>query len=365
MKRRTALLLGVVALAAAPTGQAYAHLGHAESPDGTPTGAEPSYGKGWRPLAPIANGPRQEHSVAAVGDKVYVVGGVLAESGFPTTSRMEVYDTRRGTWSDAAPLPVAMNHPNVAAVDGMIYVLGGLSGGAEWQALRDCFVYDPRGDRWMRLPAIPVGIERGSAAVGVHGTKIYLAGGMRKLVPVPGGLHDTVNTVSSYDVVTRRWKTLPSLPQARDHVGGAVVGTTFYVLGGRDRGQVNVRGTVYAYDLRSRRWCERAPMPTARGGIATAVVGTKIYTFGGEGRRDGTGPDAVFAENEAYDTVHDRWQRLAAMPVPRHGTAAVAVGDTIYIPGGGTAGGGNPVDVNDAYRPAHRWAYDHPQTSHR
>ncbi|GAA1246582.1 Kelch repeat-containing protein [Streptomyces javensis] len=352
MKRRTALLLGV-ALAAAPTVQAHAHTGHSTSPGEVPVTTEPSYGRGWQPLAPIASGPRQEHSVTAIGGKVYVIGGIVADpaGGFSTTGRMEVYDTRRDTWSKAAPLPVAMNHANVAAVGGRIYVLGGLSGGAAWQALGDSFVYDPRTDRWTRLGSVPAGTERGSAAIGVHGTKILLAGGMRTLEPGSGGLQDTVDTVSSYDVVSGGWEKLPSLPQARDHVGGAVVGTTFYVLGGRDRGQVNVRDTVYALDPHYRRWSERAPMPTARGGIAAAAVGTKIYTFGGEGKHDGTGPDDIFAETEAYDTVRDRWQRLAPMPVPRHGTAAVAVGGTVLIPGGGIAGGGSPVDVNDAYRP--------------
>ncbi|WP_113702650.1 Kelch repeat-containing protein [Nonomuraea lactucae] len=355
MRRWPALFVGV-ALAAAPAVPVHAHPSHPTPPGATPAVTEPSYGKGWRRLSPIPRGPRQEHSVAAVGHSVYVIGGILADpaGGFPTTGRVEVYDTRRDTWSDAPPLPVPMNHPNVAAVGGRIYVLGGLSGGASWRALRDSFVYSPGADRWRRLPSMPAGIERGSAATGVHGTRVYLAGGMRTLVPSPGGLQDTVDTVSSYDVVTGRWETLPSLPQARDHVGGAVVGTTFYVLGGRDRGQVNVRDSVYALDLRSRRWTERAPMPTARGGIATAAVGTRIYTFGGEGRHDGADPNTVFAEAEAYDTVHDRWRRLDPMPVPRHGTAAVAVGGTIHIPGGGTAGGGSPVAVNDAYRPSRR-----------
>jgi N-acetylneuraminic acid mutarotase len=228
-----------------------------------------------------------------------------------------------------------------------------LSGGASWQALRDSFAYDPRTNKWTTLPPMPAGTERGSAAIGVSGTKIYFAGGMRTLTPGPGGLHDTVDTVSSYDVVTGRWETLPSLPQARDHVGGAIIGRTFYVLGGRDRGQANVRDTVYAFDLRTRQWSERAPMPTPRGGIATAVIGRKIYTFGGEGNHE-PGSNDVFAETEAYDTGRDQWQQLAPMPVPRHGTAAVAVGDTIHIPGGGTAGGGSPVDVNDAYRPGRR-----------
>jgi N-acetylneuraminic acid mutarotase len=361
MKRRTVLFLGAV-LAAASTGRAQAHPGRPAPPSAVPVAAEPPYGTGWRPLAPIAGGPRQEHGVAAVGAKVYVIGGIITDpvGDFATTGRVEVYDTRRDTWSDAAPLPVAMNHPNVATVGAKVYVLGGLSGGASWQALRDSFVYDPRVDRWTRLPSMPAGIALGSAAMGVHGPRIYLAGGMRTLVPSPGGLQDTVDTVSSYDVATGRWEALPSLPQARDHVGGAVVGTRLYVLGGRDRGQVNVRDTVYALDLRSLRWFVRASMPTARGGIATAAVGTKIYTFGGEGKHDGIGPHAVFAETEVYDTVHDRWQRLAPMPVPRHGTAAVAVGGTIHIPGGGVAGGGSPVDVNDAYRPDRRGTCGHP-----
>ncbi|TDD01324.1 kelch repeat-containing protein [Nonomuraea deserti] len=354
MRRGIALLIGAV-LAAGPSLPAHAHPSHPTptTPGATPAAAEPTYGKGWQPRAAIGGGPRQEHSVTALAHRVYVIGGIVPDpaGGVVTTGRTEVYDTRRDTWSEAAPLPVVMNHPNVATVGGRIYVLGGLSGGASWQALRDSFVYDPRTDRWTPLPPMPAGMERGSAAMGVRGTKIYLAGGMRTLTPGPGGLQDTVDLVSSYDVVTGRWESLPSLPQARDHVGGAIVGATFYVLGGRDRGQVNVRDTVYALDLRSRRWSERAPMPTARGGIAAAAVGGTIYTFGGEGRHDGTNPNTVFAEAEAYDTARDRWVRLAPMPVPRHGTAAVAVGGTIYIPGGGTAGGAAPVDVNDAYRP--------------
>ncbi len=359
MLRWTALALGaaLIAAPAAPAqAQAWAHPGH-PSPSATATAPapDPVYGKGWKALKPIGGGPRQEHAVAAVNGRVYLIGGIERDGagGIVTTPRMEVYDTRSDTWSEAAPLPVPMNHPNVAAVGGKIYVLGALSGGASWQALRDSYVYDPRTNRWTELAPMPAGTERGSAAMGVKGTKIYLSGGMRTLTPGPGGLQDTVATTSSYDVVTGRWETLPDLPQARDHVGGAIVGNTLYVLGGRDRGQVNVRDTVYALDLSTRRWTERAPMPTARGGIASAAVGGKIYTFGGEGN-PAEGTNGIFPQTEVYDPARDRWQRLAPMPAPRHGTAAVAVGDTIYIPGGGDAEGGAPVDTNDAYRPGRR-----------
>lgn len=79
---------------------------------------------------------------------------------------------------------------------------------------------------------MPAGTERGSAAMGVRGTKIYLAGGMRTLTPGPGGLQDTVDT-------------------------------------------------AYALDLRGLRWTERAPMPTARGGRAgVSQAAARFYRVG-------------------------------------------------------------------------------------
>ncbi|MEU4848495.1 hypothetical protein [Streptomyces gilvosporeus] len=50
------------------------------------------------------------------------------------------------------------------------------------------------------------------------------------------------------------WESLPRLPEARDHVGGALITGTLYVLCDRDRGQAHVRGEVYALDLRNRWW---------------------------------------------------------------------------------------------------------------
>ena len=80
------LLLGA-ALAVSPAVEAHAHPDHPASPGGTPPVEEGPYRRGWRRLAPVASGPRQEHSVAAVGDKVYVIGGIVpGESGGVTTT---------------------------------------------------------------------------------------------------------------------------------------------------------------------------------------------------------------------------------------------------------------------------------------
>lgn len=347
------LLALSLALLSTATPVANAHPGHPGTPEPPQPPAQPQYGNGWAARAPMANGPRQEHGVAALNGEVYVVGGVRRNpsgTGVTTFADVEAYRPSLDRWRRIAPLPVAMNHPNLAVVGNRLYVLGGLLGGASWQATPRTFRYDAGRDRWTELASMPAGSEQGSAAIGVRGSKIYLAGGMRTLTPGPGGLQDTVATVSTYDTRTGRWGRLPDLPEARDHVGGAVVGNTFYVIGGRDRGQDNVRDTVYAFDFRTRRWTQRAPMPTPRGGIATAVVGGKIYAFGGEGN-PAPGSQGVFSESEVYDTARNRWQRLAPMPLPRHGTAAAAIGRTIFIPGGGDRYGAAPLPDLDSYRP--------------
>lgn len=344
----------LAALAAGPAlADPGASPGTARTGTSTPIAAE-RHRTGWTTLPSLAGGPRQEHSTVAIGSDIYIVGGVVPDAASPvgvtTTDTVEVYDTRSRTWSAAAPLPVPMNHLNAASVGGKLYVLGGLSGGMSWDALPNSYVYDPRTNAWTALAPVPAGTWRGSAAMGVDGTTIYLAGGERVLSLTPPFLQDTVSTVTSYETTTGTWTTLPSMPQGRDHAGGALVHGTFYVIGGREHGQANVRDTVYAFDLRTGQWDERAPMPTPRGSIAAAAVGSTVYTFGGEGN-PAAGSKGIFPQVEAYDTTHDTWRRLAPMPVPRHGTSAATVGRSIYIPGGGDSEGAGALAVNEAYRP--------------
>lgn len=55
--------------------------------------------------------------------------------------------------------------------------------------------------------------------------------------------------------------------------------------------------------------------------------------FEGEGNPDEE--TQVFANGEALDVQTQQWRVIRLMPVPRHGTSAVAVGGQIYVPGGG------------------------------
>ena len=322
--------------------------------------AKPCEGGFWRDLAPIALTPRQEHvTVPLPPSSLAILGGIVpAGEIFNTTDIVQIYDIQKDAWRSAAPMPVPLNHANAASLDGKIYLLGGLAVAPDgaWRAIPDSWVYDVASSTWQAIEPMPSNEARGSAAVGVYNKTIFLAGGMTVL-SVISGEQASVDIVSAFDTVSGRWLALPAaatkIPGARDHAGGAVVGDSFFVLGGRDRGQANVRDTVFALDVKNldAGWKTKvSKMPTARGGLAAAAVGAKVYTFGGEGN-SAEGSSGVFNETEAYDTTSDSWAVLPPMKLPRHGTSATTIGGRIYIPGGGISIGGHPVDNVDVYEP--------------
>jgi N-acetylneuraminic acid mutarotase len=311
------------------------------------TYAQPAAPKCWKNLAPIAEGARQEHSAAAIGTDLYIFGGL--KNLVPTAS-VEKLDTIANKWSSIPPLPIALHHPNVVAVGGKLLVLGGLSGALSaksmWAAVPDCFAYEPASNKWSALAKMPD--ARGSSAVGVLGNKVFVAGGLASMAA-------SVDVVSVYDAAANKWTSMPEakLPLRRDHGGGAVVGDTFYVVGGRDGNVTGFRNQTLALnvDRTGARWTEEASIPTARGGVSVTALGGKIYVFGGEGN-PAASSRGVFASAESFDAKAKSWTKETAMSNPRHGTAAVAIGDWIYIAGGGAVqSGGAPVAVTDAYGP--------------
>jgi len=311
----------------------------------------------WQQLPNLHHGPRQEHGTAALGSNIYLIGGMIHGPAIPTaaSTSVEIFNTVTSKWSDAAPLPMPLHHSNIATVDGKIYVLGGLTfTNGSWDSVGNCYRYDPAVNGWEELGAMPVGTGRGSAAVGVFEKTVYLAGGIQ--FPRLGADRVAVSTTQSYDTVSRKWTTLPNLGagEGRDHGGGAVINGTFYMVGGRVGARESVRGTVFAMDLSSPKlaWVSKVSMPTPRGGIAVAAVGDKIYTFGGEGN-PAPGTKGIFQSSEVYDVVKDSWEVVAPMKLPRHGTQAATVGESIYIAGGGGKQGfGLDTDYFDVFRTA-------------
>jgi Kelch motif len=315
-----AAVLGLAACTGGPAPEGGPDRTAAPASTAAPAAGEPA----WRRLAE-APSPRTEVAAAAVGDRIWVLGGYGPDGA--TLATAEVYDTSTGTWARGPDLPVAVNHAMAATLDGVLYVAGGNDGDRPSTQLARL-----DGDRWRALAPLPQGRSAGGL-VALDG-RLYLVGGV-----VEGGLADDTQV---YDPAADRWSPAPGLPTPREHLGAAATGGRLYVVGGRVGGVGNNLAAAEVFDPAGGRWSAVAPLPTPRGGLAaTATAGGLVVAVGGEAA-------ATFPEAEAFDPASGRWRSLPPLPTPRHGLGVVAVGDVVYVLAGGPRPGLHTSAANEA-----------------
>ncbi len=120
-------------------------------------------GAGWRNiLAPLPN-PRNHFGTAAIGGKIYAIGGQYGHDcgGGLDVKLVHVYDAATNTWTRKKDLPYANSHwePGTFALDGKILVVGGEANG------KNVLRYDPAADTWTVLDQLPVALIAPSAKV--------------------------------------------------------------------------------------------------------------------------------------------------------------------------------------------------------
>jgi N-acetylneuraminic acid mutarotase len=282
----------------------------------------------WTQKAPMP-AVRGEVAAAAVGDKLFAVGGGVAGKAVP---RNEEYDTATDRWRPRAPLPQARDHVGVAALNGKIYAFGGFTSSVHQGAGDGVFEYDPLADRWQMLT--PMQAPRASVGVAALDGRLHVIGG-RGLDGVTVATHDV------YDPATGKWWSVGApLPRARDHMAVVAAGGRIHAIGGRLTGPADRTGQHDVYDPATDRWTTATPLPTPRSGVAAALYKDMILVLGGE-----LPPSHTFPETEGYDPKADRWVTLAPMPAGRHGFGGAVIGPNAYFVGGSlTPGGGGITD---------------------
>jgi N-acetylneuraminic acid mutarotase len=312
------LVVSLAALAACDGG-----TGGLDPDGGAPDVAPPPAGPGhWESLPAMPGMPRRYAGVAAVGSRLFVVGGIAGEA-----QEVAAFDTGTKKWETLDPLPIPIPMPNVAGVGGKLYVLGGAD--TRKIEVRDTFAYDPVMRMWTPRAPIPLEKGRGVAAVGVHGTKILLAGGI-----LPGLSANMLTTgmrvkeFLAYDTATDSWEQLPDLALPRGYASGAVVGDVFWVIGGST--DFVRTDQVDAFDLKAGQWMDRPPPPQTLSSCPTAVFGGRIYVMGGIA----TGSGMIGSDTQVLEPSIGRWTTASAMTTPRFATGAATIGDRIYVPTG-------------------------------
>jgi N-acetylneuraminic acid mutarotase len=297
----------------------------------------------WVNRAPLPL-PRTEMAWAAEwAGKLHVVGG-YAEQQVNNTWH-HIYDPAADRWAEAARLPRGANHVGVVGHGGKVYAFGGFSA-QNRSADTLAYAYDVAGDRWDTIAPMPR--ARGAGALAVMDGKIHHIGGASN----PDAERASVGWHEVYDPQADKWETRKALPGARDHAGVLAYNGVIHIIGGRFNTFEYNTGLHHVYLPAQDTWVERAPLPTPRSGHGLVLYRGRFYAMGGESGwfDNGVLTGRVHGQMESYDPASDTWQHHAPMPTPRHGMGAVAIGDFIYVAGGGpVVGGGIKTAVHEAF----------------
>lgn len=327
---RTLLLTGVAVLAWACGSEQPPVTAPTPVPTATPTPTPTNPGDTWASLAPLS-APRQEHSGALLGGKIYVVGGRL--DGQTAYASGQVYDIASDRWSPLPDLPIQLDHSAAAVTGGKLYLFGGQSPQIDGGLSDRTYEFDPGTGLWRERARMSS--PRSAAAADLIGDRIYVVGGS------PGPVS---TRIEAYAPQSDTWELLPSMPTRRNHLTAVAMQGLLYVAGGRDSDSV---AALERYDPVARTWTTLSPMPTARNSHMAAAVRGCLYVMGGE--TNPSDASGVFANNEVYDPKTNTWQTVAAMRTPRHAARAVTDGNKIYVPGGATHSGYGATTVNEVY----------------
>lgn len=163
--------------------------------------------------------PRTGVAVAAVGERIYAIGGL-------NSAKNEMLDPGAGSWTARPEMPTARGWAAAAVVDNMIYVIGGrASDGSDLSTIE---VYDPTTETWSTR-ARPIGASwptKEGAVASVVNNRIYLLGGRN--------WNSYLTTVDEYDPSSNSWVPMNPLQGARAYFGGGAIGSDLYVAGGTE-----------------------------------------------------------------------------------------------------------------------------------
>ncbi|MEP6888400.1 MAG: kelch repeat-containing protein [Nitrospirales bacterium] len=296
----------------------------------------------WKSMV-SARTARTEVAAAAIGGKIYVIGGLGEPSlgnvkDLAITPLVEEYDSATEQWTTRAPLPVGLHHVGIGVIGNRVYVIGGFKQSlmSVWKPVATVYVYDAARDAWSEASPMPT--ARGALAVAEVGGNLYAIGGYDGDGNTPA--------VESYDPVQNVWTVRAPLPIPRDHLAAATVKKTMYAIGGRlNWDYQNNLSVTEAYDPSTDSWTRVADLPTVRSGITAGVIDNMIYVLGGES------PGGTFSTNEAYVPAQDRWYTMTPMPTARHGLGSAVVDQRLYVISGGPKPGGSFSGVNEMFVP--------------
>ncbi|MGQ1909227.1 Kelch repeat-containing protein [Marinifilum sp. RC60d5] len=291
---------------------------------------------------------RHENAFVEFQDKFYLIGGRGIKP-------VNVFDPLTNSWETKGKTPLEFHHFQAVVYKDAIYLAGAMTGPYPKETpCKYIWIYYPKQDKWRKGAEIPFEMRRGSAGVVIRDHKIYMTCGIEY-----GHTSGTTNRFDSYDLETKKWKSLTKAPHVRDHFSAIVLNDKLYCIGGRNTSvhYKNNFGAFFSatipfvdeYDFKTDKWFTHKnplPVPTAAGGIV--AIDNKIVYMGGEGMSR-----KAYAETQCLDIETGEWELLSPFKIGRHGSNAIFYKNKIYFAAGSPKQGGGNMNSIEVFSITH------------
>lgn len=270
-------------------------------------------------------------AAAALGGKIYVVGGAL-DSTWSAITDTAIYNPVSDSWTKGVPLPAPVVLAAAAVVNNVLYIFGGNSGSG---MLNTVWAYSPQTRTWSSRSPMPTA-RYGLSAVQKNGI-VYAVGGQTDN-------WDRLNNVESYNPATDTWTEEAPLLQGKSELTAGVVGKGIVALDGYS--SAGDTGDIEGYNPLANIWVMLTPDPTPRDSACGGAIGNQLYVATGY---QGNGGSAI-PLTEAF-TIPQTWVTLADAPQPTLWSGSAVYNGKLYCFGGAASYYGSAVNNVQIYQP--------------
>jgi large repetitive protein len=233
-------------------------------------------GNSWSGGAPLPGPAVENPAIVATGGKLYAFGGSTGPfSG--AVKNASVYDPATNAWTSLPEMAVARGGAGVAAVGSKIYVVGGM--GSDGASLSSVEVFDVTTQSWSTTPNLST--RRDNPGVAALDGRVYVFGGRTRNADGTT-VNGTLSSVEMYDPTTGAWSARAPMPTGRRTMMVGNIGGKAQLMGGEASGTGSgVFSANEEYDASTDTWRTLAPMKTPRHGGAAGTINGVVYVAGG------------------------------------------------------------------------------------
>lgn len=283
--------------------------------------------------------PRYEAQGIAANGMLYVFGGFFTSHA--ATAQSNAYNPNTDTWLPISDTPELLTHSGQAVDGTTVYLAGGFIGNHPGGSTNHVWAYNTISDTWAAGTNLPVG--RGGGSLVKYGRELHYFGGAERTAGInvltDFGNHWVLGlgpTDSPHDDATS-WTVAASMPNPRNHLGGATVAGKIYAVGGQHAGNEHTgnQSDVHAYDPQTDTWSAVASMPKPLGHITSSIIVRNGHIIVAGGVTQGI---TKVADVIDYNPISDTWVNLQALPSRRQSPVVGLIGNQIIVSGGSSGG---------------------------